>query len=150
MVYLKPRLAKWRYQRGSRSLLHNLQQSSDEAFDLKNEYLTDENNEDDIAVPEEIEEIIEELLQALRSVSSDVRWSAAKGIGRVTSRLPKSLGDEVVGSVIDLLNQTEPHEAWHGGCLAIAELAKRGLLLPYRLETMVPILLQGKWKSMFT
>lgn len=91
LVYLKPRLAKWRYQRGSRSLVHNLQQSPDEKFDLKNEDLTDE-SDDDIAVPEEIEEIIEELLQALRSPSSDVRWSAAKGIGRVTNRLPKSLG----------------------------------------------------------
>ncbi len=117
MVYLKPQLAKWRYQRGSRSLVHNLQQTPDEAFDLKNENLTEDADDEDIIVPEEIEEIIEELLQALRSPSSDVRWSAAKGIGRVTNRLPKSLGDEVVGSVIDLLNQTEPHEAWHGGCL---------------------------------
>lgn len=94
LVYLKPRLAKWRYQRGSRSLVHNLQQSPDEAFDLKNEHLTDESEqEEDIVVPEEIEEIIEELLQALRSPSSDVRWSAAKGLGRVTNRLPKSLGE---------------------------------------------------------
>lgn len=89
---MKPRLAKWRYQRGSRSLVHNLQQSPDEAFDLKNESLNDDNDEDEIVVPEEIEEIIEELLQALRSPSSDVRWSAAKGIGRVTNRLPKTLG----------------------------------------------------------
>lgn len=118
---MKPRLAKWRYQRGSRSLVHNLEQTPDSTFDLKNEHLTNENDEDDIAVPEEIEEIIEELLQALRSPSSDVRWSAAKGIGRVTNRLPQSLGDEVVGSVIDLLTHTEPHEAWHGGCLGITK-----------------------------
>ncbi|XP_037025535.1 tubulin-specific chaperone D [Bradysia coprophila] len=143
LVYLKPRLAKWRYQRGSRSLVHNLQETPDATFDLKNDQITTEGDEDDIVVPEEIEEIIEELLQALRSPSSDVRWSAAKGIGRVTNRLPQSLGDEVVGSVIDLLNETEPHEAWHGGCLAIAELAKRGLLLPHRLEVMVPILQQA-------
>lgn len=118
LVYLKPRLAKWRYQRGSRSLVHNLQQSADEAFDLKNEHLIDETDDEDIVVPEEIEEIIEELLQALRSPSSDVRWSAAKGLGRVTNRLPKSLGkcgirlnrvdENVTGSfkVMKLLDQS--------------------------------------------
>lgn len=79
----------------------------------------------------------------MRSPSSAIRWSAAKGIGRVTSRLPRALGDEVVGSVIEILSPLEPHEAWHGGCLAIAELSKRGLLLPYRLAAMVPILGQA-------
>lgn len=73
-------------------------------------------------MPSEIEEIIEELLQAMRSPSSDIRWSAAKGIGRITSRLPKEFGDEVVGSVIEILSPLEPHEAWHGACLSIAEL----------------------------
>lgn len=73
-------------------------------------------------VPPEIEEIIEELLQAMRNPSSDIRWSTAKGIGRITSRLPKEFGDEVVGSVIEILNPLEPHEAWHGACLSIAEL----------------------------
>lgn len=60
----------------------------------------------------------------MRNPSSDIRWSAAKGIGRTTSRLPKDFGDEVVGSVIEILNPLEPHEAWHGACLAIAELGK--------------------------
>lgn len=75
-------------------------------------------------MPPEIEEIIEELLQAMRNPSSDIRWSAAKGIGRITSRLPKEFGDEVVGSVIEIFNPLEPHEAWHGACLAIAELGR--------------------------
>lgn len=94
-------------------------------------------------MPDAIEEVIEELLQALRSGGNDIRWSAAKGLGRVTNRLPKELADEVIGSVIDILNPLEPHEAWHGGCLALAELAKRGLLLPYRLHELVPLLMQA-------
>lgn len=52
------------------------------------------------------------------------RWSAAKGVGRITSRLPKELADEVVGSVLELFNPREGDGAWHGGCLALAELGK--------------------------
>lgn len=147
MVFLKPRLARWRYQRGSRSLATNLSSSAQPEADKKAEQLLSmdirEDTEEDIEVVDEIEEIIEELLQGLRSASSMVRWNSAKGIGRITNRLPKTLGDEVVGTVIDMLSPVEQHEAWHGACLAIAELAKRGLLLPYRLEAMVPLLLQA-------
>lgn len=144
LIFLKPRLANWRYQRGSRSLTANLAKGEEGVIELQHESsVADEEDDGDIQVPGGMEDIVEELLLALRSPSSDIRWSAAKGIGRVTNRLPKELGDEVVGSVIEILNPLEPHEAWHGGCLAIAELAKRGLLLPYRLEAMVPILLQA-------
>jgi hypothetical protein len=34
----------------------------------------------------------------------------------------------------------ETDSSWHGGCLALAELCRRGLLLPDRLVTFVPIL----------
>lgn len=45
----------------------------------------------------------------------------------MTNRLPKEFGDEVVGSVIEILSPLEPNEAWHGACLAIAELGKLNL-----------------------
>lgn len=149
LVYLKPRIANWRYNRGTRSLAKNLNQepltseqegsTMGSAHQVKEEVSSDE----EVVVPDAIEEVIEELLQGLRSGGNDVRWSAAKGIGRVTNRLSKELADEVIGSVIDILNPLEPHEAWHGACLALAELAKRGLLLPYRLRELVPLLMQA-------
>jgi hypothetical protein len=71
------------------------------------------------------------------------RWSAAKGIGRVTGRLPKELADEVVGSVLELFNPRESDGAWQGGCLALAELGRRGLLLPQRLGEVVPVVLKA-------
>lgn len=144
LIFLKPRLACWRYQRGSRSLTANLRVSATELIELQSGSIHDDGEKDeDIDVPAQIEDIVEELLQALRNASGEIRWSAAKGLGRVTIRLPKELGDEVVGSVIEIINPLEQNEGWHGACLAIAELAKRGLLLPYRLEAMVPLLLQA-------
>lgn len=147
LVFLKPRLAHWRYQRGSRSLTKNLAATEQDQpannVDIESHYNQELDDDASIQVPNEVEEVFDALLQGLRSASSDVRWSAAKGLGRVTSRLPKNFGDEVVGSVIEILNPLEQNEAWHGSCLAIAELAKRGLLLPYRLETMVPLLLKA-------
>lgn len=145
IVYLKPRIAEWRYKRGTRSLAFTLSQS-----DVKDNNLIEhcaetvsENLDDGITIPDGIEDVIEELLQGLRSASSDIRWSAAKGIGRVTNRLSKELADEVVGSVMSMLNRLEPHEAWHGACLALAELAKHGLLLLHRLKQLIPLLLQA-------
>lgn len=146
LVFLRPRLAQWRYQRGSRSLAANLKTTALDGGGDGVEYESTNiigNDDDSENVPAEVEDVIEELLQALRNPSSDIRWSAAKGIGRVTSRLPKDFGDEVVGSIIEILNPLEANEGWHGACLAIAELAKRGLLLPYRLDVMVPLLLQA-------
>lgn len=35
-------------------------------------------------------------------------------------------------AVLELFSDSERDAAWHGGCLALAELARRGLLLPHR------------------
>uniref|UniRef100_A0A182WYJ1 Tubulin-specific chaperone D n=1 Tax=Anopheles quadriannulatus TaxID=34691 RepID=A0A182WYJ1_ANOQN len=150
LVLLPPKIAKWRYQRGARSLLANVQKTVTLAS-LKEVQQTEslpecseeEEDVDDEEVPADIEEIIERLLHGLKGNSTIVRWSSAKGIGRITNRLPKLLGDEVVSSVIELLNPLEQDDAWHGACLALAELAKRGLLLPSRLSEIVPLLLQA-------
>jgi hypothetical protein len=78
------------------------------------------------------------LLGGLRDTDTVVRWSSAKGVGRITSRLPAEFGDDVVGAVLALLIPSEGEAGWHGGCLALAELARRGLLLPARLPQVLP------------
>lgn len=114
LIFLPPKIAQWRYNRGSRSLQTNLTEK-DEVVELGSTVTTlPENDFDEVDVPDEIEEVIEQLLHGLRSASSDVRWLSAKGIGRVTNRLPKALGDDVIGSVIEILNPLEQHDAWHG------------------------------------
>ncbi|KAJ3414764.1 hypothetical protein HDV05_006103 [Chytridiales sp. JEL 0842] len=153
---LKPKLAKWRYQRGNRSLAANLAKTKgapDSATATpKVPQLLAEDDEEDYDIPEEIEEIVELLLTGLRDKDTIVRWSAAKGIGRLSSRLPQEFATEVVASVISLFPEdTFPRDdgagydisavsdyTWHGACLAIAELARRGLLMPDRLKEVVP------------
>eukprot|EP00742_Colponemidia_sp_Colp-10_P003876 GILJ01004127.1.p1 GENE.GILJ01004127.1~~GILJ01004127.1.p1 ORF type:complete len:1237 (-),score=209.83 GILJ01004127.1:67-3777(-) len=152
LTYLKPRLAPWRYERGSRSLLDNLKKhavpGADRMGDIKPSHTqqdvqTAAEEEEQDEVGEDIEEIIEQLLNGLRDKDTIVRWSAAKGIGRLTGRLPMEFADQVVESVLELFSPRESDGAWHGGCLALAELARRGLLLPSRLPVVVPVLLKA-------
>uniref|UniRef100_A0A8C9TR85 Tubulin-specific chaperone D n=1 Tax=Scleropages formosus TaxID=113540 RepID=A0A8C9TR85_SCLFO len=147
LTLLKPRLAKWRYQRGSRSLAANLSQptkvTEQAQSKVENGDLEQATQEEDYDIPEEIENVIEQLLVGLKDKETIVRWSAAKGIGRVTGRLPVELADEVVASVLECFSFQETDNAWHGGCLALAELGRRGLLLPSRLPDVVPLILKA-------
>jgi hypothetical protein len=45
-----------------------------------------------------------------------------------------------VQQIYDLFNDSDSDSAWHGCCLALAELSRRGLLLPKRLASFIPIL----------
>lgn len=99
--------------------------------------------DEEMDVPEIVEEIIEMLLTGLRDTDTVVRWSAAKGIGRITSRLTSALSEEVLSSVLELFSPGEGDGSWHGGCLALAELARRGLLLPVSLPKVVPVVVKA-------
>ncbi|XVF87970.1 hypothetical protein PTKIN_Ptkin19aG0011000 [Pterospermum kingtungense] len=99
--------------------------------------------DEDMDVPEIIEEIIELLISGLRDTDTVVRWSAAKGVGRVTSRLTSALSEEVLSSVLELFRPGEGDGSWHGGCLALAELARRWLLLPTSLPRVVPVVVKA-------
>ncbi|CAG2203358.1 TBCD [Mytilus edulis] len=133
LTFLKNRVAAWRYQRGSRSLADNLSTTFDKNNSQQFVGVAKDDEDEEYDIPDEIEDVIEHLLGGLRDKDTIVRWSAAKGIGRITGRLPKELADEVVGSVLELFTIQESDGAWHGGCLSLAELGRRGLLLPQRL-----------------
>ncbi|XP_047614362.1 tubulin-specific chaperone D isoform X2 [Phacochoerus africanus] len=144
LTFLRPRVAKWRYRRGCRSLAANLQlcaQSPREPGTQAETLDSDSDGEDD--VPEEVESVIGQLLVGLKDKDTVVRWSAAKGIGRMAGRLPRELADDVAGSLLDCFSFQETDGAWHGGCLALAELGRRGLLLPSRLSDVVPVILKA-------
>jgi hypothetical protein len=140
--------------------------SSSSSADVQAVDLEAAEEEQDYDIPPEIEEVLGLLLDGLRDKDTIVRWSSAKGVGRITERLPRELGDEVVQGVIDLFSFTESdgvrhlawpafcrrttsdtkdhngrfaRQAWHGGCLALGELARRGLLLTHRLADIMPL-----------
>ncbi|KAA0148977.1 hypothetical protein FNF29_06261 [Cafeteria roenbergensis] len=139
LVYLPPRVASWRYQRGQRSLLDNLRGAGPAAaLPSRARDAEEPEADDDFDIEPVVEDVIDSLLTGLRDHDTIVRWSAAKGIGRVAGRLPREFADEVVEAVATLLDRAEGDGAWHGGCLALAELARRGLLLPARLSDVVP------------
>lgn len=111
-----------RYQRGQRSLLDNLSaagvaaaaaqaqaakeqlQASAIAADPSDAALVDDGDESD--VPAAMEEILDLLLTGLCDGSTVVRWSAAKGVGRITGRLPRSMADDVVAAVLQASAQS--------------------------------------------
>ncbi|MFH4980155.1 hypothetical protein AB6A40_006864 [Gnathostoma spinigerum] len=142
MVFLKPKIATWRYSRGSRVLAFDQIIPSSEDIKMN----TDEESEDmDYDIPEsELEAILQVILRALHDRNTEVRWSAAKGIGRVASRLPKSLTQDVINSILaSNFSRLSGNNSWHGGCLAIAELSRRGFLLPECLSDVVNIICEA-------
>ena len=149
-AYLPPRVATWRYQRGRRSLLDNLMSSNlpvrhTEAplTSTKTEESTSGEGNYFFLVPDQVEDAMDQLLRSLTDPSTVVRWSSAKGIGRLTERLPAVCADDVLDSLLEICSDPERDRNWHGVCLCLAELARRGLLLPSRLGEVVPIVVRA-------
>ncbi|PWN43872.1 ARM repeat-containing protein [Ceraceosorus guamensis] len=107
----------------------------------------EEIEQDGDEVPEEVDGCIARILNSLQDKDTVVRYSAAKGLARICGRLPNSFSDQVADAIVDLfrinvvdiLGEAEDlsnvsEYTWHGACLAIAELARRGLLNPEELD----------------
>ena len=54
--------------------------------------------------------------------------------------MTKSMVEEIFGNLFELLKDLENEYAWNGTCLCIAELCKRGMILPERLAELIPYL----------
>lgn len=150
LICLPHRSPSWHYMGRNISLgdniLMNVREKDSYNPELKCTDLQDATclqEEEEMDIPEIIEEIIELLLSGLRDTDTIVRWSAAKGIGRITARLTAALSDEVLSSILELFSPGEGDGSWHGGCLALAELARRGLLLPVSLPKVVPVIVKA-------
>lgn len=74
MMFLKPRVAAWRYQRGSRSLSANLSSGLQVQGTAANAMVSPVECDDDDDVPEEIEQVLDEILKALRDKNREVQY----------------------------------------------------------------------------
>lgn len=159
LAYLPPRVCSWRYSRGARVLFGQTRridlwtnrtgrplgtglptqgqpEESTNEVELSSSTADDEEsgawNLDDTGQAV-LESILDILLRSLQHRDTVVRWSAAKGVGRITSRLPLESAQDVVASVLQLFTSDTAARAdasYHGGCLAVAELLRHGLILP--------------------
>ncbi|KAG6918759.1 hypothetical protein DXG01_011950 [Tephrocybe rancida] len=122
----------------------------------------------DMEVPAEVEDVLEHLFAALQDKvrllslmlriegliytnvqDTVVRWSAAKGIARISDRLPPDFSDQILETILGLFSihavvaaslydlPAIAESTWHGACLACAELARRGLVAPARLSELI-------------
>ncbi|XP_013138702.1 PREDICTED: tubulin-specific chaperone D [Papilio polytes] len=133
LTFLRPRVASFRYTQGSRSLAVTL---GGVAAAGDTEPVAAPPDDEDQDIPQEVEEVVELLLCSLRDEDTVVRWSAAKGVGRIGARLPALAAADVCEIVLTLFAENERDTAWHGGCMALAELARRGLLSPQQARYM--------------
>ncbi|KAJ1727931.1 hypothetical protein LPJ61_004319, partial [Coemansia biformis] len=107
-------------------------------------------------IPEDVEALVGTLLGMLHDRDTIVRWSAAKGIGRISERLPRALAQEVACAVIGILAEETvvgdngvvdvtmtSESSWHGALLCLAELSRRGILYPDELRKAIPWVVRG-------
>lgn len=161
------KIASWRYKRGCRSL-GKITLSKDgltvkPAFEQVNsssaiaksdvqlgdssdpgnvaEIDDDESNQEESESAECIESILSVLFGAIQNSQTRVRWSAAKGVARIASRLSRSRASEVIDMLLENFFQlTNSNDyAWHGGCLTLAEMARHGLILEEKLERITKL-----------
>ncbi|XP_031269631.1 tubulin-folding cofactor D isoform X1 [Pistacia vera] len=152
LTCLPRRTPSWRYVSKTSTLGGNISSNASSETDhcnhsvvgnTKSEQYSNCPEDEGMDIPEILEEIIEILLSGLRDTDTVVRWSAAKGMGRITACLTSALSEEVLSSVLELFSPGEGDGSWHGGCLALAELARRGLLLPGSLPKVVPVVVKA-------
>ena len=132
LTLLAPITPKWRYTQKTTHL--GLAPKKDLAPE------DDDEEEADYDIPEEVEDVIQVLLTGVADKDTNVRWTASKGIGRICARLPKELADEVLSYILELFSESAEDASWHGACLSVAELARRGLLLPESIPALVPLI----------
>ncbi|KAH7336897.1 TBCD protein [Rhizoctonia solani] len=115
--------------------------------EAENEYM---DLEYDVSIPDSIEEVIEQLITGAQDQDTAVRYSSAKGIARVASRLPEAFSDEIVDAVTALFSIHGTNLAddisdlppaaemiWHGASLSYAELSRCGMISASRVKEIV-------------
>jgi hypothetical protein len=141
LVMLKPKFQNWRYKLSLKTLKEDVYEQEEDSVP-KGENLDEEDNEQlDYEIDfSTLETLIDQLLNSLNDKEYIVRWSAAKGVGRLCERLTKQMVDDIFQSLENLFEDEENEYSWQGACLCIAELCKRGMILPDKIGELISYL----------
>ena len=141
LLHLPQKVVTWRYNRGKRTLADLENQEDDENMEVCEEK---EAKIQQIIVPDIVEDVMDILLRAITDRDIIVRWSAAKGIGRITQRLPSDLAEQILPALLQEAAFAEDAVfiacSYHGICLVLAELARRALIAETELPAVVNFL----------
>jgi hypothetical protein len=135
LALLPPRVAAWRYLRGKRILRigdHTVQNTP-----------IVQDCVEDFDVPEEVNDILSALFEQLNNSLSVVRWSAAKGVGRIVERLPLILANEAIEYLFSLFSNKDDYNLINGVCLCLGEFTLRGCLPLDTISRAIPFLLNA-------
>lgn len=147
LALLPKRVASWRYKRNSRLLGGQPVASADDQGKTsssgsapaseqtaKIDDVEMTNIEDEFKATAHLEAILSVLFVAAQAGQTKIRWSAAKGIARLASRLSRERAGDVVDMVLASFFDVSSNEcAWHGGCLILAEMSRNGLIMEEKL-----------------
>jgi adenosyl cobinamide kinase/adenosyl cobinamide phosphate guanylyltransferase len=151
---LPKRLANWRYKRGSRILCCAMT-ADDETKTLDggtlkpasehtvrdDEIDEPDTEEEEMAAAEALQSILGVLFADVKNTQTKIRWSAAKGIARVASRLSRERASDVIDNLLSgyFEKNLSNEYSWHGGCLTLAEMARQGLILEEKLPKVIEV-----------
>ncbi|KRY22802.1 Tubulin-specific chaperone D [Trichinella patagoniensis] len=140
LVILKPKLNDEQLYR--RGMLNKLaKENDDDDDDDADDQL---NKEKSPKVPKVVEQIAVRLVDMLHDPSCLVRWSAAKGVGRLAARLPSKHVSMLVDWILELgTNIAACADDIQGVCLALAELCRHGLIPTDKLGQVVSLAKQA-------
>jgi hypothetical protein len=156
LCILRPKHCSWMHRRTKRSLLDNFRGTLDLTLVQTNVALLGQiragpqqatEAAEDSGIDEDVdldilEALISQMFDSLKDKDTVIRWTAAEAIGRITQRLDLELANDIVNEIVDTFLHAGESE-WHGGLMALGELARRGLLLPENLSRVVHILKRG-------
>jgi hypothetical protein len=139
LAFLPPRVAAWRYQRGKRTI--KIGEAAEPTAPALEEDMYA--NEDSIEVPLEVNSILGTLFNGLGNPLTIVRWSAAKGVGRIVERLPIEFATQGIDYTFSLFEDKDNYNVMNGACLCLAEFTLRGCLLPSRVIEVIPLVVDS-------
>ncbi|KAH9423999.1 hypothetical protein DERP_008847 [Dermatophagoides pteronyssinus] len=134
LVHLKPSSElKWRYKCGTRVI----QESPNNAMksSIEGENIVEEMDEFDQDLPDYFENLIQLMLKNLVYKSIAVRFSSAKYLSTISSRLRAEFSEQIVQHILENCQSNSEDHYWHGSCLALAEFVRRGLV---SIDSMLP------------